>query len=224
MLARRVYEKLNTEQNKLIISRIKHHFSVCGVSTYDELSGPQRKLISSLESRIWKAVATWVAKLVQMRYFDILSWGLIRDNIFARMSEENSAKLRNAWKVKHPEFVQDPDQVDIGKHQVRLHQNRGRNSVKTESHFDIFHTIYEQRIITWWYTTPPSTILYSPNDPTYSKPQRNAEVNSTFYQWSRVREIHERGHVDVVFQSEKYLEPIEEILDEIWNNEWSQRE
>lgn len=64
------------------------------------------------------------------------------------MSEENSAKLRNAWKVKHPEFVQDPDQVDIGKHQVRLHQNRGRNSVKTESHFDIFHTIYEQRIIT----------------------------------------------------------------------------
>ena len=67
--------------------------------------------------------------------------------------------------------------------------------------------------------TPRATILYSSDDPTYHDPKRNAQYDALFYRdLLVVEEIKEGGHVDVVFQSEKYLEPIEWVLDTIWWN------
>ena len=46
-LSRRVYELLNEKPYQHILPHILHHFSVCGISDYSELSIPQKLLIKS---------------------------------------------------------------------------------------------------------------------------------------------------------------------------------
>lgn len=222
MLSRRVYEKLNTPENEHILSHIKHHFSVCGISTYDELSVPQKWLIKASETRIGRKLLEKLAREIPKKINAILGESaltkIVWDTFFAPVGERFSGKLQSAWEKRHGKKEW---QENIGKHLNEEHRERWAMSL-TAAHMSggdggILGAIHTQTAI--WNRppkTPPATILYSTDDMTYSNPKRNAETESIFYQDVWIEPITKGGHVDVVFQSEKYLKPIEAQLRAMW--------
>lgn len=217
MLSRRVYEKLNTPENEHIIPRIKHHFSVCGISTYDELSIPQKWLIKWVEAGIWRTMIEKFAREIPGKINSILGESfmtkIVWDSFFAPIGKKFSDKLQGAWENKHGKIEWGEN---IGIHLNRKHRKRWSMSL-TKAHYDILRAIHDQKDI--WNQpkqTPSTTLIYSTNDMTYSDPKRNAEKEKWFYPNASIESITNGGHVDVVFQSEKYLELMQKALEGVW--------
>lgn len=216
MLSRKVYEKLNNPELVYILSHIVHHFSVGGVSTYDELSLPQKWLIQGLETKKWKKWMREFSQSISVKINNTLGeWvvtKVIGDTFFAPVGEKFSKKLWDAWESRHGT---EKTNNTTGEHLNRTHRKRGAMSL-TEAHYDILKTIGAQKSIKQGLRTPSATILYSTNDPTYSNPESNARVDAWFYKDVSIKGLQKAGHVDVVFQSEKYLEPITATINTLW--------
>lgn len=228
MLSRRVYEKLNTEKHKHILPHIKHHFSVCWISTYEELSGPQKIVLSIANSPMGPSFGKKLAKHLAQRINTTLDGWLTKiawDVFLAPVNHKNSEILQWIWGKRH-HSTQFPQQ---GERLNKAHRERWAISL-TEAHRDIFRTITDQKYIAQRpQNTPPATILYSSNDRwtkwTYADPQKNARVGASFYNRANIVQMYKWWHVDVVFQSEKYLEPMRAELDKIWTaseKEWQE--
>jgi hypothetical protein len=217
MLSRRVYEKLNTQENEHILPHIKHHFSVCGISTYDELSIPQKGLVKTAETAIWRKALEGFARRIPGKVNAILGESIptkiIWDTFFAPIGERFSSKLQRAWEERHG---RNEWEENIGTHLNKSHRKRGALWL-TRAHYGILQSIHEQTTIQDTpKNTPPTTILYSTDDMTYANPKRNAETEKWFYRDVWIEPVEKWGHVDVVFQSEKYLKAIERQLQAMW--------
>lgn len=64
MLARRVYQRLNAPDRQHILDRIMHHISVCGISTYNELSVPQKATIGLAHSQYGASIGKKVSQIL----------------------------------------------------------------------------------------------------------------------------------------------------------------
>ena len=120
ILARRVYEKLNTADYTHILKNIIYHFSVCGVSTFDNVATGQRLFLKTTQSSALQSIGWWLARMMSNRVNDILgeTWLMqqVGDNLLAPVNSHNSEKLQQEWNMRHPDFVQDQDMLPIGEH------------------------------------------------------------------------------------------------------------
>ena len=140
---------------------------------------------------------------------------IIADTFFAPVWQKFSKKLGNAWKKRHGGTEENAQQM--GAHLNRTHRKRGAKSL-TPAHWDIFETIHNTEIGQegGQLKTPPATILWSENDPTYSNPEWNAHKDASFYKKAKLKPIWKANHVDVVFESDMYLDAILENMPAQW--------
>ncbi len=216
---REVYAILNQPQYQYILEKIKHNISVCGASEFENLS-TLAKISSQLAiSDIGKQFLWWYSKHVFNRTKNILDNKAFspRWKKFDTILQEAYGRMKRLREQYTNLQKNTSAQKNIGKHLNDRHRQRWRTSL-TKAHFDIFTLIKNTKVHSWL-KTPPATILFSSDDMIYQKPEENAHNVARFYSHATEISLPDAGHVDVVFQSRKYLDAVKKTMGDIWPKE-----
>lgn len=218
-LAREIYRKINHPEHITLLDHIDHHFSVCWVSTRQNLWIPMQWALKLAGTGIGREYIARFSRYVAKNIGNILEKGfvnkIIGDTLFSPTWGKFDEIMEKSWKKRHGTAPE-----GIGPHLTRSHRKRWALGY-TKAHENILETIAglssDDLKNAHTFSTPPATILYSSNDPLFRNPEKNATESGNFYQHYTHEKIEKGNHVDIVYQHEKYLTPILKQMDILWN-------